>query len=378
MILPELADPRAWPVRHKPELGEDDLWLTPGPVVWQADRFVGAPFFYPVYRWQDYYATTPLPLILRKGALELDDTVARRVRRTVRYLPTNATLDRHVRRVGAPTMSTLELSDPAEYIAAWTAALRNDQRFVERALPGHTNLVLCGGRDSLNLLLLPWQNPVVAVSAQPNFPLVQQFVRDNRLAVDVVPLDDRDPALLDSEVLVNACRIGLEHVRWQAELRALAATFQRRCVLWFGAMADVYTTAKWQRYSHPSWLSTWRGLPGLRALNEREAGQSYFAWTCYYRGAMWQGVYMSLLRELTDAVALSAYHGPAMRALMTRVDLRGAAVSDIRPAIGEALAGGPVAYPTQNPSPPPSTFRGGVSHLDKFLEVLARHGVRPA
>jgi hypothetical protein len=378
MILPELADPRACPVRHKPELGEDDLWLTPGPAVWQAERFVGAPFFYPVYRWQNLYATTPLPLIVRKGALELDADVARRVRRTVRYLPTNATIDRHVRRVGSPAMSTLELSDPREYIAAWTDALRRDIAFTERTLPGHTNLVLCGGRDSLNLLLLPWQGPVVAVSAPPNFPLVQQFVRDNKLSIDVVPLADDDASLLDSEIALNSCRIGLEHARWFAELRALAATYDRRCTFWVGAMADVYTTAKWQRYSHPSWLSTWRGWPGLRALGRHEAGQSYFAWTCYYRGAMWQGVYMSLLRELTDAVVLSAYHGPAMRALMLRVDLRGAAPSDIRPAIGEALAGGPVAYPTQNPSPPASAFRHGVSHLGKFLEVLARHGVRAA
>lgn len=378
MILPELVDPRAWPVRRKPELGEDELWMTPGPAVWQAERFVGAPFFYPVYRWRDYYATSPLPLIVHKGSLELDDAVARRVRRPARYLPTNATIDRHVRRVGSPAMSTLELSDPREYVAAWVDALRSDVRHVEAKLPGHTNLVLCGGRDSLNLLLLPWQNPVVAVSAPPNFSLVRQFVKDNRLDIDVVPLDDDDRSLLDSEVLINACRIGLEHARWAGELRALAATFERRCVFWVGAMADVFTTPKWRRYSHPSWLSTWRGLPGLRALNRREAGQSYFAWTCYYRGAMWQGVSLSLLRDLTDAVALSAYHGPAMRALMTRVDLRGAAVADIRPEIGEALAGGPVVYPTQNPSPPPSRFREGLSHLDRFLEVLARHGLRPA
>src|SRR5690606_36596737 len=109
------------------------------------------------YRWQNCYATTPLPLIVRKGALEVDPDVAGRVRRTVRYLPTNATIDRHVRRVGAPAMTTLEQSDPREYVADWADALRRDVAFTERALPGHTNLVLCGGRHSLNLLLLPWQ-----------------------------------------------------------------------------------------------------------------------------------------------------------------------------------------------------------------------------
>src|SRR5690606_37427381 len=98
----------------------------------------------------------------------------------------------------------------------------------------------------------------------------------------------------------------------------------------------------------------------------------------YYRGGMWQGGNMSLLKDITDALVLSAYHGPAMRALLARVDLRGAATTDIRPAIGEALAGAPVVYPTANPSPPPSSFRRHRSHFAAFLDVLSRHGIRRA
>lgn len=374
MILPELAA-QAWELRRQPAIDQDDLWLTPGPILWQAERFVGAPSFYPVYRCGDLYAAGPLPLIVHKGGLRLDDEVARQVRGSVRYLPTNATIDREIRRIGCPQASTLELRDPAEYTAAFADALRSDVRRAEERLPGHTNLVLCGGRDSLNLLLLPWRNPVVAVSAAPNFPLVQQFVRDNRLPIDVLELADRDASLLDSEVALGACRIGLEHARWSGELRALALRFERRAVFWFGAMADAFTTPKWRKYSHPSSLSSFRALPPLRGLADSEAGQSYFAYVSYYRGAMWQGVMLALLKELTDAVVLSAYHGPAMRTLLARVDLRGVAVTDIRPAIGEALAGGPVAYPATNPSPPPSSFRAGLSDLRTFLATLARHNI---
>lgn len=379
MILPELARRDAYVVRHKPELDEEDLWLTPGPVVWQAERFGRAPMFYPVYRCGDLYATGPLPLIVLKGALELDDDVAREVRRgELRYVSSNATVDRRIRRIGCPEMSTLELSDPATYIREFAAAVRGDVARVEARCPGFVNLVLCGGRDSLNMLLLPWQNPVVAVSARPNFPLVQQFVRDNRLAIDVLELEDADASILDSEVAVNACRAGLSHSRWNGELYALAGRFERRCIFWVGAMADAFTTPRWRTYNHSLALARLRALPGLRRLTDTEAGQSLFSWTCYYRGAMWQGCNMALLRELTDALVLSAYHGPAMRALLARIDLRGVATEDIRPAIGEALAGGPVAYPTTNPSPPPSSFRGGRSHLGAFLDVLARHGIRRA
>lgn len=378
MILPELATRDAWTLRRAPEIDEEDLWLTPGPVIWQAERFRGAPMFYPVYRSGDLYATSPLPLIVHHGALEVDEAIARQVRKQVRYLATNATIDRRVRRVGCPEMSTLELSDPAAYITAFAAATRSDIARVEAARPGFTNLVLCGGRDSLNLLLLPWQNPVLAVSARPNFPLVQQFVRDNHLAIDVLELEDRDASLLDSEIASNACRIGLDHVRWCAELRALAARFDRRAIFWVGALGDIFTTPKWRTYNHSFALARLRALPGLRGLADTDAGPSLYAWTSYYRGGMWQGGNMSLLKDITDALVLSAYHGPAMRALLARVDLRGAATTDIRPAIGEALAGGPVVYPTDNPSPPPSSFRQGRSHFAAFLEVLSRYGIRRA
>lgn len=379
MILPDLTTRDAWELRRQPEIDEDDLWQTPGPVVWQAERFRGPPpMFYPVYRSGDLYATSPLPLIARHGALELDAEFARQVGSSVRYLATNATIDRRVRRVGCPELSTLELADPREFIAAIAAALRSDLARIEARQPGLTNLVLCGGRDSLNLLLLPWQNPVIAVSARPNFPLVQQFVKDNRLAIDVVELVDHDASLLDSEIAVNACRIGLDHVRWVAELRQLAARFERRAIFWVGALGDTFTTPKWRSYNHSLALARLRALPGLRGLTATEAGQGLFSWTSYYRGGMWQGGNMSLLKEITDALVLSAYHGPAMRAVLARVDLRGAVPRDIRPEIGEALAGAPVVYPTSNPSPAPSSFRKRRSHVAAFVEVLARHGIRTA
>lgn len=374
MLLPELADRDTWQVRRAPELDEDALWLTPGPVIWQAERFVGAPSFYPVYRWQDHYATGPLPLIALKRSLELDPAIARRVRRGALYLATNATIDRAVQRIGAPRPSTRDLTDAPTYITDFAAALRADVARAEAHLPDTTNVVLCGGKDSLNLLLLPWRNPVIAASAEPNFPLVQQFVRDNRLAIDVVRLDDVDASLLDSEVASNACRADLEHMRWSGELRALAARLSGRAVLWYGALGDIYMTPKWRNYSHPRWLQSLRGLPGLRGLADREAAQDFHAWTCYYRGAMWQGTSLSLVRELTDAVVLSAYHGPKVREVFARLDLR-VVTHDIRPALGEALAGGPVVYPTANPSPPPSSFRRGLAGLDRFLAVLARHGL---
>ena len=96
----------------------------------------------------------------------------------------------------------------------------------------------------------------------------------------------------------------------------------------------------------------------------------------WYRGAMWQGAHVSMVRQLTDALAVSIYHGPAMQKVISQVDFYRAVQQDVRPRIGEYLRGGPVLYPTDNPGPPLSIIRKDVSHVEPFLKVLTSTGVR--
>ena len=103
--------------------------------------------------------------------------------------------------------------------------------------------------------------------------------------------------------------------------------------------------------------------------------QRYFYWSLWHRGAMWQGAHMSFIRDLTGIMCLSAYHGAAMRRVLSSVDLRRALPYDIRPLLGAYLAGAPIQCPSTNPGPALSAIREGISHLAPFLRTLKHVGI---
>ncbi len=84
---------------------------------------------------------------------------------------------------------------------------------------------------------------------------------------------------------------------------------------------------------------------------------------------------MSLLRQITDALVLSAYHGPAMTKVYAKVDLSKAVTHDLRDEVGERWLGRPVDYPRRNPSPPRSVRRRGRATPDVFLKLLGQTGM---
>jgi hypothetical protein len=61
-----------------------------------------------------------------------------------------------------------------------------DISLIKAGQPEFTNILLCGGKDSLSLSLLPWKNPVIVARAPPNYDLVRAFMADNYLSFDVI------------------------------------------------------------------------------------------------------------------------------------------------------------------------------------------------
>jgi hypothetical protein len=374
--IKDLIDPGAWPVERRESLSAADLWASDARTVFAAPRLADAPSFYPVYRMGDLFSHSPLGLIAHAGNVELDgDVIARLGRGERRYWSGPGTLDRRIRRVGAPRASTRTLRDRGEFVERLVDALRADVAAREARHAGHTNAILCGGRDSLNLLLLPWKNPVLVLSASPNLPLVRRFVADNGLPMTVHELKDEDRGLLDTEVLANLCRLDLQHCRWSGELRAIARAHGGRIVFWKGQLGDSLLTAKWRVYTHPAKARRLVRLPVLRGLTSSALFQGYFWWSQHNRGGMWQGTHMSLLRDLTGALVLSSYHGPAVNDLLAEVDLAATHTEDLRPLLGARLAGARVKYPAINPGPPVSPFRAGLSGVERFIEVATAAGL---
>jgi len=372
-------------IRSVDVLSEGDVWSQLGPTIWRADRFAGSPHFYPIYRYGSLYSFSPLALILQKGSVRVDEAVLQWIRSSrFTYEDASRFIDRDISRVGGPLDRSPEIRCERRMIDELAEAIRRDVAEIERSHPGHLNVVLCGGKDSLNLLLLPWRNPVIAFSARPNLELVKRFVRENGLPIDVHELrDDKEPDLA-REILINCGRNDLAHFRWGGHLRAIAEERSRKVLFWKGQLGSVLMTGKWRTYTHASpraeeRIFRWRAARAARGKVRRLMSDDWlqrqaFA-AMWRRGAMMQGTHLGFLRELTRALFLSAYHGPAVREVFVRADLSRTLRTDIRPLVGAKLAGGDVWYPPTNPTPPVSSARKGVSGSEPFLGLLEAKGV---
>ncbi|MBI5739854.1 MAG: hypothetical protein HZA16_03950 [Nitrospirae bacterium] len=364
------------PVKQCEVLSEEMIWSRHGVSLWEAGRFKGSPYFYPVYRYGNVYSYSLLDLIRYKKNLSLNHRVVRQIStKKYPYLSGNETIDSEIVRIGGPPSPGFVIKSAEEYASRIAGALRQDTSSIEDANPGFTNIVLCGGRDSLNLLLLPWRNPVLAVSGQPNYDLVKGFIADNGLSVGIMLLRD-DDSLLDVEILINCCRNNLEHCRWGPHLREISMRFDRKVVFWLGQLGDTFATTFWKTYSHNRKMADKICSTISRAFGAYETYRhGYFFKSLWNRGAMWQGAHMSIIRQLCDALAVSGYHGPSMRRVLSEVDLKRAVQDDVRPLIGKCLHGGPVIYPEANPGPPRSDIRRGVSQVEPFLKILSTLGI---
>ena len=376
------------PVRCE-ELTEEQIWTDNKTQIWQAHRFIGSPAFYPVYQWRNYYAYSPLMLLLQKGSLDLDLKVSRRIAANGwNYLSSTGTLDNEIKRLGGPMIPKFRIHNPKQYAQAIAEALKRDVARIEDANPNYINVILCGGKDSLNLLFLPWKHPVIVASAAPNYVLVKQFIADHALPYDIIELKDDDRSLLPQEILVNFCRNNLEHCRWGPSLVQISQNLGGQLIFWKGQLGGRLMNPRWATYTNPLGENDWNGLKrvcsvwgGRGEIRMREIlkisgitqWRTFHAyWSC---GAMWQGAHLSFIRQLTGALTLSAYHGAEMRRVVEQVDLNRAVPYDIRPLIGELLYGGPVRYPADNHGPEPSMIRRGISHLQAFLDVLQSVGI---
>lgn len=387
--LSELRERLAAPPPQLASASEADLWGAREALVVRAERFEGLPGFYPVYRFEDFYSWSLIALVVLKGSLRVNPRAAHSARREgFLYDPGNDTIDREIQRVGGPPspLAGPPLRDADAFVRAWAEALRQD--VAEREAGGEgSHVVLAGGRDSLNLLLLPWQKPPLVVSAQPNTPLVRRFVEQNDLGLEVRELcDPRDDGVLTREVLENACRADLRHYRWGAHLASLAAELPGPVTFWKGQVADALTTPYWKTLTHPPG-GPWNKLrkvyarldfllPGAlrRAVARRWLLPSLFR-TLWVRCAMFQGAHMGVIRGVSGGLPLSAYHGPRVSAVWRRVCFADAVREDVRPRIGALLHGGPVRYPESNPAPPPSVFRAGLCRPEVFFERLRAGGI---
>jgi hypothetical protein len=139
-----------------PVLSQDMMWQTHGVTIWQAEKFGGTPTFYPVYNYKDYYSYSLLALIVKKGFLNLNKQAYDIAQSDSFEILSNETIiDNDIKRIGGATRFGTEICDTDEYCVKLAEAMKKDISIIEGVNPGFTNVILCGGKDSLNMLLVP-------------------------------------------------------------------------------------------------------------------------------------------------------------------------------------------------------------------------------
>ena len=368
-------------------LTEDMVWQEHGTLIWRAEKFDGFPFFYNIYRYQDYYSFSLLALILLKNNLKPNKLALDIINAPVfDNLPGNMTVDNEIEKLGGPFTKQFDLNNIDEYCTLLAKAMIKDIDIIEEKHPGKTNIIMCGGRDSMNLLLLPWKNPVVAFSAQPNFPLVASFIKNNKLNIELFELKDNfDEKTLKDELVEACCRTDLAHWRWGADLIQTSKKYERNAILWKGQLGDVFMTDSWKHFITP-YVEPQRTVRRiykkisylLPQFINHKIGKKYQPVVI---NRVWevcsslQGGHVSFLRALMDMLVLSAYNGPNVSKVLERADLGALCQNDIRPKVGKILFGKNVFYPAENPHPEMSNFRENLHSPKLFYDALRAEGV---
>ncbi|WP_152000274.1 MULTISPECIES: hypothetical protein [unclassified Imperialibacter] len=342
----------------------DSLWGSEDNFIWKASQVVGLPSFYPIYQYRDFFTTNPLPLILMKGHLLVNKRFLAKYSPDGRYYSGSDTIDKEIVRVGAPMSPGFVIQSKEVFIARICEAITEDIKKIESLHPSHNHVLLCGGKDSLNMLLFPWSKPVVVASAPPNYELVRNFIEENKITCvkEMICLSDTSSRFEDMEILANVCRNSLEHCRWINDLQLLAERYPRS-VFWKGQLGDTFLTPSWKKYRHQK-------VNFLDKLKPDHWKQKDFFNSLWLRGAMWQGAHMSQLRLLTGKLFLSFYHGANMTSLLQQVDLSSCVMADIRTEIGNFASGKEVVYPELNPSPGILKRTEGISSPERFLSLI--------
>lgn len=373
----------------QPVVTNTTLWSTGSNDAVSATYFACDSDLFPVYQLGDRYSTNPLSLVRETGELHL-----RRDYVEQHHLQNNGCTfreglaDTRLRMFVRPIVGTevsegspidddivrAKLEDLAESIE------RGVRNFEERFRDAH-HFIMVGGKDSLNLLLLPWQCPVTAISADPNYPLVKKFIEENRLDMKVIRLEDSAPRP-DLEMLHNFGRLDLEHVRWLTHLQQFVDSHP--CpVFWSGLVMDIVLKQDWRRIVRRHTGPFTRPVQSLarnKAGNSRllPLGPGYrlrLANEISTRCALTQGSWASTCQSLFDCHVLSPYHLPEVLPAMSHWDILGVD-RDWRPDLGAIWLGRPVIYPSSNPSPPNSTIRQPLNSATEFLRVVEESGIK--
>lgn len=231
---------------------------------------------------------------------------------------------------------------------------------VEMKYPDFDHIILTGGRDSQLIALIPKKNKNKwhIFSADPNFPLVKDWVEKNNLGINrMFRHDNRNEETgEDIKKKIICCDLysDLIHIRWLPGLKKIAEKFDRKCIFWTGTAAD--------------------SVYGYNEVFRKHFSKGYFD-IHLTRVCPRQGNYHQTFKNFVDCPLLSPYHSQEIwRDLYQHynpiVIKKG---SDLRDRIGDKLHCGQVTYPPQNPGPVPYSYNTYIDVYKYYLSYINEH-----
>ncbi len=219
-------------------------------------------------------------------------------------------------------------------------------RSIEAAFPNHDHVMMIGGKDSQILALIPKAQPERwhVFSAAPNCALVHQWLAWNGVKTgQVFGHDNRNEETKEAterKIVCSDLYSDPRHMRWLPALKRIADAFEGRCIFWSGSAGDALHVGRphHRRYQH----ANPRGFFDIHLTrvpclvgNYHQVVKNFTGCPllCPYHSAeLWHNVYL--------------HHGPAVIPTGT----------DLRPRIGERLAGRPIRWLEKNPWPEPYRY----------------------
>jgi hypothetical protein len=233
-------------------------------------------------------------------------------------------------------------------------------REIEESYPGHNHVMMIGGKDSQIIALIPKLRPERwhVFSSAPNRSLVWQWMGRNGVGTGRVfghnNQNEETAQETESKIICSDLYSDPRHMRWLPTLRRIAESFDSKCFFWAGSAADALHVghAFHRRQLREDPLRFFdihlTRVPCLVG-NYHQVVKNFTgcALLCPYQTAtIWRDVYM--------------HHGPAV--LPPGVDLR--------PRLGERLAGRPIRWQARNPGPAPYRYATAFNAREIYLRHL--------
>ena len=246
-------------------------------------------------------------------------------------------------RAAAPECTT---PDAESHVRVAADVLRDEIHAIERRFPDRRHIILVGGKDSQLICLVPKLNPDnwMIFSAQPNFPIVEDWVRANGIEVGALyEHDGKNEETADEfkrKLLCSDLYSSPVHIRYLPTLARISREIGADCMFWLGSM--------------PRGAAVFDGRSHERQLGPRAADEFTSRFFDYHLNQFpfWQGNIQQTYANYLQSPVFCPYYLPDFLAkVFFTLDPQRLESRDYRERLGELLHGHPVQWPTSNPGP---------------------------